>query len=76
MSHSADYERDLARQQKAVDLALLRVNRYALALQKAYDAIAHAENYRQEPHVAKHLSEAKVAIFEAMYGEQNDGFER
>lgn len=39
------------------------------ALVDAYDAIAHALNYRQEDHVYQHLVAAKTTIVDALHPE-------
>lgn len=39
------------------------------ALETAYDAIAHAENNRQEAHVADYLRKAKLVIVDVLHKE-------
>lgn len=39
------------------------------ALETAYDAITHAENYHQEAHVADHLRKAKLIIVDVLHNE-------
>lgn len=52
---------------RASTLVRLRNAQLRVVLEQAYDAIAHAENYHQEPHVAEHLRKAKLAIVDALH---------